>query len=148
MWTEILFSVKENAGAVLISVTSFSFQIAGAVILLLWSLRKCDTTIKEQCLSNNLHWGEMDTNGLYTELKKDELRTAAKNVYKNIAAFADILIGYVCAIFTEDTASSKWVILAFVVALTVLILLVENSLVGWIAKKRYPTDERVYESNN
>lgn len=141
--------LKENIYAVLISVSSFSFQIAGAVILLLWSLRKCDAKIKAQCLhaGDNL-WGIFDETGTYTEISKDNLRAAAQNVYKNIVAFIDILIGYICSIFSETTPLPKWIILVFVIVITALILLLENALVWIIAKKRYPKDERVYEGKD
>jgi hypothetical protein len=146
MWNEILLILRENTETVLISVSSFSFQIAGAVILLLWSLRKCDETIKSQCLhSGDILCGNFDETGTYTDISKEELQKAAKYIYKNIVAFANILIGYVCAIFSENAPLPNWIILVLVVALTALILLLENGLVGWIAKKRYPSDERVYE---
>lgn len=139
-------ALRENACAVLISVSSFSFQISGAVLLLLWSLRKCDSKIKEQCLhAGDSLVGNFDETGTYTNIPKDNIQATAKIVYKNIAAFLDILIGYVCAIFSESIPLSKWSILLLVIIQTIVILLIENVVVGAVAKKRYSADERVYE---
>lgn len=86
--------LRANCLPVLITVFSFSFQIAGAVLLLLWSIRKCDAKIKEQCLeSAGILSFQFDETGVYIDIPKDDLQAVAKVTYKNIAAFVDILIG-------------------------------------------------------
>ena len=49
---ELFDLLRGNCLPVLINTSSFAFQIAGAVLLLLWSIRKRDTKIKEQCLES------------------------------------------------------------------------------------------------
>ena len=143
---ELLALLRVNYLSVLINVCSFAFQIAGAVLLLLWSIRKCDTKIKEQYLeSAGIPISQFDETGLYTEIPKEYLQAAAKVTYKNIVAFANILIGYTCAVFSVETYLPRWFIFILVVVLTAIILWFENVCVSCIARKRYPEDERVYE---
>ncbi len=127
--------------SVAVMVASFSFQIAGAIILLLWSLKKCDQTIKESCINDEPNWIELDGSGkTYTTLSKSELQQKAKIVYLNIAAFIDIIIGYACAIFLEDVNLYKWVILLLVIVLTAVIVIVEKLIVSIIARFKYSND--------
>jgi len=127
--------------SVAVMVASFSFQIAGATILLLWSLNKCDKTIKESCINDGPNWFEFDDSGkTHTTLSKLELQQKAKVVYLNIAAFIDIIIGYACAIFLEDVDLCKWVILLLVIVLTVVIVIVEKMIVSIIARFKYSND--------
>lgn len=143
---ELLDLLRTNYLSVIITVSSFAFQIAGAVLLLLWSIRKCDTKIKEQCLeSTGFLVSQFDATGLYTDIPKDELQAVAKVTYKNIAAFVDILIGYTCAVFSAETPLPRWSIFVLVIVLTTIILWLENIYVSHVARKRYPEDERVYE---
>jgi len=143
---ELLDLLRVNYLSVLINVSSFAFQIAGAVLLLLWSIRKCDTKIKEQCLeSGDILAFQFDETGVYTDISKDDLQAAAAVTYKNIAAFVNILIGYTCAVFSVETPLPRWSIFILVIALTAIILWLENVCVSCIARKRYPEDERVYE---
>lgn len=138
--------LRANCLPVLITVSSFAFQIAGAVLLLLWSIRKCDAKIKEQCLeSADILSFQFDETGVYTDIPKDDLQAVAKVTYKNIAAFVDILIGYTCAVFSVETYLPRWFIFILVVVLTAIILWLESVCVSCIARKRYPEDERVYE---
>ena len=73
---------------IIIKVSSFSFQIAGAVLLLLWSLRKRDKRIKEMCLSGSeTLWGEFGEHGCLTPIAKEDLQANAKVLYQNNCAF-------------------------------------------------------------
>ena len=127
--------------SVAVMVASFAFQIAGATILLLWSLKKCDKTIKESCINDGPNWIEFDDSGkTHTTLSKSLLQQKAKVVYLNIAAFIDIIIGYTCAVFLEDVNLCKWLILLFVIVLTVIIIIVEKLIVSIIARFKYSND--------
>ena len=114
--------------------------------MLLWSIGKCDDTIKKQCLeSAGTLAFEFDETGVYTDIPEVDLQAIAKVTYKNIAAFVDVLIGYTCAIFCVEIQLSRWCIFVLVIILTSIILLVENVCISCIAKKRYSENERVYD---
>lgn len=132
--------------SIAISVASFSFQIAGAVLLLLWSLGRCDKKIKEMCLEKDgiLIW-EFDNT---TKVSAKELQENAITVYRNIVAFIDIIIGYVCAIFAVDPPISNWCVLDKVIISTGAILLAEMALTKYIAKKKYPRDQKIKVEND
>lgn len=127
--------------AIIIVVASFSFQISGAIILLLWSIGNCNKKIEKMCVENDSsHWYDMDNTTL---VSKEELQRSAKTLYLNICAFADILIGYTCAVFVEDTGLSPWYIFGLVLMATLVILLVNITSSSLVAKIKYPHSKKV-----
>ena len=132
--------------ATIIAVLSYAFQIAGALLLLLWCIGKCDANVVKDCFSNHPAplWLEMDEKGAYTTVSKENLQESAKNVYLNIASFADLAIGYALAIFVTDLTIPRWLVLIFVAVLVVILLIAERFGIDALAKKKYPKDRRVY----
>ena len=123
----------------ILSITSFSFQLSGALILILWSIGSCDKKIKLMCLEQNsgpLWFGINDT----TTLDKDSLQSNAKMVYKNIFELFDIAFGYICEIFVEEPELKRICIFGIVIVITLGIILVENWLTNLIARKKYSKD--------
>ena len=131
----------------LIAILSYSFQIAGALILLLWSIGKCDKKIKQMCIAEHsgMLVGTFDETGTHFTLEKDSLRKNAKTVYLNIAAFVDLIIGYACAIFAQPINSSPWCVLVYVGAVVVVILLLEYLLILLLVNCIYHRDFEQYE---
>ena len=86
----------------------------------------------------------MDEKGAYTTVSKEDLQESAKNVYLNIASFADLAIGYALAIFVTDLTIPRWLVLIFVAVLVVILLIAERFGIDALAKKKYPKDRRVY----
>lgn len=125
-------------------ITSFSFQISGAVLLLLWSLTKCDKKIKKMSTESNLYWRTIDDKGEKICLPKEKLQENAKMVYKNIFAFFDILIGYFSAIFLGETQQCTCKKFVGVLISVFIIVLVEILIAKWIAKIKYKNDQDVY----
>lgn len=127
--------------SILVVVASFSFQIAGAVLLLLWSIGKCDQKVKDMCVQNSgVLWENFDRT---TTLSKDNLQSNAKLLYKNICAFLDIIIGYICGVFVADIPVSRWIVFCFVVIMTAVILGAGILLCNIVAKKNYPENQVV-----
>lgn len=124
------------------TVASFAFQISGAIILLLWYLTNSDKKIKQMCLEEHDGVFIFDFDGS-TVLPKENLQSKAKTFYQNTLAFADILIGYTCAIFATNTTLCSCCIFTFVVVATVIILGIEILLSKKLAKANYPSDQRV-----
>lgn len=131
----------------LIAILSYAFQIAGALILLLWSIGKCDKKIKQMCIAehSDMLVGTFDETGTHFTLEKESLRKNAKTVYLNIAAFFDLIIGYACAIFAQPINISPWCVLTYVGAVAVVILLLEYLLILLLANCIYHKDFEHYE---
>lgn len=129
---------------IIITVASFSFQISGAIILLLWSLRKCDNKVKKMCLEHNLQWLDFEGNAT---ISREKIQANAKTVYLNICAFIDILLGYGCAIFIENLELNKFYIFLLIIGITSVIIIFEKILVNCIAKIKYPKDQKVNYDN-
>lgn len=123
--------------ATIIAVLSYAFQIAGALLLLLWCIGKCDANVVKDCFRNHPAplWLEMDEKGAYTTVSKEDLQESAKNVYLNIASFADLAIGYALAIFVTNLTIPRWLVLIFVAVLVVILLIAERFGIDALAKK-------------
>ena len=134
-------------GATIIAVLSYAFQLAGALLLLLWCVGKLDAKIVKGCLDNrpDPRAGRFDKDGCYRKLSKEELQESAKNVYLNIATFANLVIGYTLAIFMTDVCIPRWCVLICVIVVVALILGFEHFIVRVIAKRKYHTDRKIYE---
>lgn len=54
--------------AVTIAALSYSFQLAGALLLLLWCIGKCDANVVKGCFDNhsNSYIGGFDEGGTFT----------------------------------------------------------------------------------
>ena len=134
-------------GADLVAVLSYAFQIAGALILLLWSVGKCDKKIKQMCIAEHsgMLIGTFDETGTHFTLEKESLRKNAKTIYLNIAAFFDLIIGYTCAIFAQPLNGSPWCVLVYVVVVVVVVILLEHLLILLLANCIYHKDFEHYE---
>lgn len=127
-----------------VKVSSFSFQIAGAVLLLLWSLRGRDKRIKGMCPSGSeILWGEFGEQGCLTPITKEDLQINAKVVYQNNCAFFYIVIGYLFAIFDGEVFISIGYIALLVAVFTTLLLLLGQLIPSIAAKRAYPVDQKV-----
>lgn len=127
---------------IIVTVASFAFQISGAIILLLWYIINSDRKIKQACLEDHDGILLFDMDGT-TALSKEVLQAKAKVFYQNTFAFVDILMGYTCAIFADNTALCPSCIFSFVVIATVVILGIELLISRGLAKAKYSTDQRV-----
>lgn len=132
-----------------VSVLSYAFQVAGALILLLWCIGNLDNKVKQNCIDNHtgILLGEFDAGGEYTKLSATDLQTSAKNIYLNIVAFGNLVVGYALAIFMSDVAISPWFILLFVVLAVVIILCIEYFAIIKIAERKYRVDQKVYDKD-
>ena len=133
--------------SICVSVLSYAFQVAGALILLLWCIGNLDKKVKQNCLDSHTGflWGEIDEGGEYTKLSAADLQESAKNIYLNIAAFGDLVVGYALAIFMADVTISPWYILAFVALAVVIILCIEHFSIVRIARSKYKSEQKVYD---
>lgn len=125
----------------MIQVISIAFQLAGALILLMWSIRGArKTAIIERCFpGSNIAERDDDNN---CRIEKSKLRKTAYEVYLNIFAFVDLIIGYLIAYFAvnyyEPLCAALYTILT-----TAAIIGIETLVVYGCAKLRYKKDEIV-----
>lgn len=136
--------------ATIIAVLSYAFQLAGATLLLLWSIGKCDKKIKQMCIAE--HGGGLigteDERGTHITIDCKSLQRNAKTVYLNIVAFVDIISGYTLAILARPVNCSPWCVLAMVIAGTTGILLLNVGIVVLIAKIKYGKDVEICDMQN
>lgn len=136
--------------ATIIAVLSYAFQLAGATLLLLWSIGKCDKKIKQMCIAE--HGGGLigteDERGTHITIDCKSLQRNAKTVYLNITAFVDIISGYTLTILARPVDCSPWCMLAMVIAGTTGILLLNVGIVVLIAKIKYGKDVEICDMQN
>ena len=124
----------------MVFILSYAFQISGAIILLLWSFASlCRIKIKVLDLyfpdSSVI---ERDNDDMCI-LSKDKLRKATIEIFKNIFAFLDLVIGYSLAIFAEQKFENCKAFLLIVIS-TALITVIECLATGAVARLKYPKD--------
>ena len=85
---------------------------------------------------------ERDDNDICV-IPKEKLQASAHNLYLNIAAFADLVAGYLIAAFSPvSTFGTAYTVLGAVVT-TVVLLLLEYYLCRLVAKTVYTKDMKV-----
>ena len=65
--------------ATIFAILSYAFQLAGALLLLLWCIGKCDAKVVKGCFSDHPTplWMEIDEKGGYTTVSKEDLQDVA-----------------------------------------------------------------------
>ena len=121
-------------------VLSYAFQITGAILLLLWSLKGIQKNIFDLYFSES-SFVERDDNNMCT-LHKERLQKETRTVVLNIAAFSDIIVGYLLAIVGEQQFSNQISFLS-IIGLTVIISLLEYAIAFLISKFKYPEDVKI-----
>lgn len=133
-----------------ISVASFSFQIAGAIFLLLWSFKPFEKTIVNNHFGQTTpsNFGRLGEGKVWIKITKEELQASAKTVWLNRLAFIDIILGYVFAIFIKETSVAAWCIFLFVVLVTCFILFIENISIQKYVRQKYKEDMELGVDNS
>lgn len=123
----------------MIQVISIALQLAGALILLMWSIRGArKTAIIERCFpGSNVAERDDDNNCI---IEKTKLQMTVYEVYLNILAFVDLVIGYLIAYFAVNYYEPACAVLYTVLA-TAAIISIEMLLAYGFAKLRYKKDE-------
>lgn len=135
--------------ASIIYVFSIAFQVSGALILLEFLGKDVDKKIRYNTVHENdgIPMWIMDDNGKYTDLDQKDLQRHAELLYKNIVAFAFIVIGYALGIF-GDTAGNKWIIFIAVIGTTFISMLLSRCIIRMIVKRKYDKPVRQYEDGS
>lgn len=116
-----------------------SFQLAGALLLLLNSLRSSKDAVIKNCFPGS-NIAKRDENNNCT-ISKDQLRKSAHNIYLNIIAFADLVLGYFLAAFCPVASNDSFYNVFGIAVVTISLLVVEFYFSRWIANVIYEKDE-------
>ena len=122
----------------MIQIISITLQLSGAVILLLWCLKGAgkEQIIRKYFPGSNIVTPDDDGNCV---LEKKKLQEVAKDIYVNIVAFIDLIIGYLITYFITDTYSSVSSVVITVI-LSIIVIILEQFLSQKIAELKYPED--------
>lgn len=117
---------------------SISFQLAGAIILLLWCLKgaKKENIIKRYFPGSNVIERDDENNCI---LYKDKLRVVSREVYINIIAFCDLIVGYGLS-FYADQSDNKTTAFTISMIITAILLAVEYAIAHLVSILRYKED--------
>ena len=122
----------------IIAVIAYSFQIAGAIVLLLFVFGQSSRKSIEIALSGHTAlFLDKDKNLI---IPKIELQSRAKELYKSRVSIISIFIGYFSAIFMEDIHCSPCVIALCVAILVLFILFIAYLIVRWTAEHNFSDD--------
>lgn len=125
----------------MIQVVSISFQLAGAVILLLWSIRgaKRDKIIAKCFPGSNIIDRDKENNCI---IEKNRIQRAAREIYLNIFAFLDVIVGYVLGYFAVIVYEPVYAAICTIL-ITAIIIGVEMLVVKILASIFFVRDEIV-----
>ena len=122
----------------MIQIISISFQLAGALILLLWSFKAIEKeTVIERYFVKGTHIErDEDGNG---HINKKHLQNISKDALLNVFAFINLIIGYGVT-FWESENYCRCCAILFTIILTTCILVFEYLLSLLIACVRFRHD--------
>ena len=122
----------------MIQVISISFQLAGALILLLWSFKAIEKeSVIDRCFVKGTHIErDEDGNG---RIDRKRLQSVSKEALLNVFAFKNLIIGYGVTFWETENYSRCWAILFSIIA-TICILFLDNVLSWLISYIRFRQD--------
>ena len=120
------------------------FQLAGALILLLNCCIGSRKAVIRSCFPGS-NIVQPDGNNECI-IPKDKLRASAHKIYLNMAAFLDLVIGYLLAAFSPVSSFSQCVTIVSVVVITAILLLAEFFGSKGLAAVIYAEDIKVPHS--
>lgn len=120
---------------------SIAFQLAGAIILLLWSFGKVSKNAVEMCFPSI---AAVDTdsegNGI---LKKEILQKNVEKIFLNIWAFACIVIGYLLSVFSSNDMKYLIEKATIVVITTVFFVVIGQISARYLSKGWFKNDVKL-----
>ena len=114
------------------------FQLSGALLLLLNGIKSGKESVIKNCFPGS-NVVERDENN-NCKISRKKLQESAHKSYLNIAAFADLVIGYLLAAFSPTADVQIKVVLVEVIVATVILLVLEYYVSRFYAKKIYAQD--------
>ena len=114
------------------------FQLSGALVLLLNCIKGGKSAVIKSCFPGT-NVVERDENN-NCKIEKEKLQKSAHNIYLNIIAFADLVVGYILAAFSPVADVQTSIILIEVIVLTCILLIVEYYLSRFCVRKIYAED--------
>lgn len=122
----------------MIQVVSISFQLAGALILLLWSFKAmARERVIERCFVKGAYIERDDCGNGHIDKKR--LQNVSKETVLNVFAFINLIIGYGITFWESNNFSRPCAILITILMTTGLLLL-EYLLAWFISWLRFPKD--------
>lgn len=114
------------------------FQLSGALILLLNSIKCRKETIIKNCFPGSNVVERDDNNNC--KIDKEKLQNSAHNTYLNMIAFVDLVVGYILAVFSPTSTTEICLVLLEVILFTCILLGAEYFLSLICAKNIYAND--------
>ena len=115
-----------------------SFQLAGALILLLNGLKGTEDAVIKNCFpgSNIVERDEHDN----CTIPREQLRKSAHKIYLNIVAFGDLVLGYLLAAFSPASSYGILCTVSNIAVVTIILLVAEFYLSRLVANVIYAKD--------
>lgn len=124
--------------------TMLVFQLSGAIVLLLNSIKANEERIIKGCFPGS-NIVERDDNDMCL-IKKEKLQKSAVTVYLNIMAFADLVFGYGIAAWNPSSEVQGFKGMIFVIACSLTVTFWEYCGCFIMSKLKYSKDKEVHYS--
>ena len=124
---------------------SMSAQLAGAIILLLWSFGKVRKNAIEMCFPSIVAVDiDSEGNGI---LKKEVLQKNVEKIFLNVWALACIVCGYIMAIFTSNNMEYTLEKAVVVALLTTLLIIIGYISARYMSKGWFKDDVKLTQED-
>lgn len=138
-------TAQKSGGNTMLFVFSMAAQLAGAIILLLWSLGKIHKNSIEMCFPGIVAVDiDSEGNGI---LKKEVLQRNVEKIFLNIWALACIVCGYIMAIFTSNNMEYTLEKAVVVALLTILLIIIGCISARYMSKCWFKDDVKLTQED-
>lgn len=120
---------------------SVACQMAGAIILLIWSFSKVSKNAIEMCFSGISVIG-IDNEGKGV-LEKEKLQKNVSKIMLNVYAFTCIAIGYLTSVFAQNDMENLWVKVFYICLITSILIAIGMKSSLFISKYWFQEDVKL-----
>lgn len=117
---------------IILYISSISFQVAGAILLMLLSLSTDRRKVINRFINKNMILCDGNTKKLTYD--KGEFKNIFKQAYLAKFSFLYIATGYILGIFGNTKECNQWIILIFVIIFTIVLIGLAYFIVAQIIK--------------
>lgn len=120
---------------------SIAAQLAGAIILLLWSFGKVSRNAIEMCFPS-IAAVDTDEDGKGI-LKKEILQKNVEKIFLNVWAFSCIICGYIMSIFASNDMENLIFKAIMVVLITIILIIIGYVCARYMSKGWFKNDVKL-----
>ena len=118
----------------IIFICSISFQVAGALLLMCFSLSTSRKKTIQRFASSRIIHKDGNTGKLY--YKKEVFRNCFREAYLNRVSFFYIALGYMLSVFGKNDCNNYFIVCSFIILVTAFLMSVTHFIVKQVIARK------------